>query len=102
MSVKEEYKEHTRNSFSDMKKLIQNEHFDMLIMDEILISTRDGFLEENKLIEFIKSKPQTLELVMTGRGASEELIELADYVSYIENVKHPFAQGIASRKGIEY
>ena len=81
MSVKEEYKEQTKNSFRDMKKLIQIEHFDMLIMDEILISTRDGFLEENKLVEFIKSKPRTLELVMTGRGASEQLIELADYVS---------------------
>jgi len=102
MSVKEEYKTQTQYSFREMEKLIYNEHFDMLIMDEILISTRDGFLEENKLIEFIKSKPQALELVMTGRGASEQLIELADYVSYIENVKHPFEMGIASRRGIEY
>ena len=102
MSIKEDYKMHIQNSFREMEKLIRNNHFDMLIMDEILISVRDGFLEENKLVEFIKNKPMSLELIMTGRGVTDQLIELADYVSHIENVKHPFDKGITSREGIEF
>ena len=92
----------TKNSFRDMEKLIHSKHFDMLILDEVLISIRDGFLGENKLLEFIKNKPRGLELIMTGRGATDQLIELADYVSNIENVKHPFDKGITSREGIEF
>ncbi|MCK5135210.1 MAG: cob(I)yrinic acid a,c-diamide adenosyltransferase [Bacteroidales bacterium] len=102
MVTKEEHKIQTQNSFNALDRLIHNEHFDMLIMDEILISVRDGFLEENKLVEFIKNKPISLELIMTGRGATDQIIELADYVSYIENVKHPFDKGITSREGIEF
>ncbi|MDO4695135.1 diphthine--ammonia ligase [Porphyromonas sp.] len=73
----------------------------LLIMDEILISVRDGFLPEQTLIEFVKSKPKDTELVMTGRGATPGLMEIADYVSEINKVKHPFDRGIRSRKGIE-
>ena len=102
MSIKEDYKMQTQNSFRDIEKLIHNEYFDMLILDEILISIRDGFLEETKLLEFIKNKPGNLELIMTGRGATDQLIDLADYVSNIENVKHPLNKGITSREGIEF
>ena len=102
MLTKEEYKIQTNNSFNALDKLIRNEHFDMLIMDEILISVRDGFLEESKLVDFIKNKPGSLELVMTGRGATDQLIELADYVSYIKKIKHPIDKGITSREGVEF
>lgn len=82
--------------------LIKEEKYDLLIMDEILISVRDNYVSEELLINFISSKPEELELVLTGRGATEKLIELADYVSCIEKIKHPFDKGISSRKGIEF
>ena len=85
-----------------IEKLISSEHFDMLIMDEVLISVRDGFVDQSKVIRFVESKPEHLELVMTGRGATDALIEMADYVSRIEKIKHPFDCGIMSRKGVEY
>lgn len=75
---------------------------DMMIMDEILITVRDGFLEEEVLLDFINQKPEGTELVLTGRGATEGLIARADYVSEINMVKHPYQQGIPSRKGIEF
>jgi cob(I)alamin adenosyltransferase len=75
---------------------------DLLIMDEILICVRDGFLDEADLISFIESKPETTELVLTGRGATPGLIEKANYVSEINKIKHPYDDGIASRKGIEF
>lgn len=99
---------HTRHSeiakegFENLKKLISQEYFDMLIMDEVLISVGQRFIDESDLVSFIKNKPKNLELVMTGRDASDELIDLADYVSYIGMVKHPYEKGIAGREGIEY
>ena len=85
-----------------LKELIKNEEFDLLILDEILISVRDHYIGEDLLIDFVRNKPQFLELVMTGRGATPALIDLADYVSYVEKLKHPFDRSIQSRKGIEY
>lgn len=75
---------------------------DVLILDEIIISVRDGYLQENTLIDFIKRKPENTELVMTGRGATDRLIEIADYVSFVKKIKHPYDKNIRSRKGIEF
>lgn len=100
--TKEEHKIQTQAGVETLKKLILSNNFDMLIMDEILISVRDEFLEEELLIEFIKNKPKNLELVMTGRGATNKIIEIADYVSNIEKIKHPMDNGVMSREGIEF
>lgn len=81
---------------------LQSSPVDLLIMDEIIIAVRDGFVSEERLLQFIDSKPQLMELVLTGRGATDKLIARADYVSEINKVKHPFDQGIPSRKGIEF
>lgn len=91
-----------QNGLVALSEFIRNENPDLLIMDEILISIRDGVLSENELIGFIDQKPEHMELVMTGRGASAGLIEKADYVSYIQKIKHPFDQKIFGRQGIEY
>lgn len=86
----------------EISELIATTHFDLLILDEIIISVRDNYLSEKKLLDFIAQKPQHLELVMTGRGATTALIEAADYVSQVTKIKHPFDKGIASRAGIEF
>ena len=68
----------------------------------ILMATYNGgFINKDKLLDFLKNKPESMEVVMTGRNAPPELVELADYVSSIEKVKHPFDKGIRARKGIE-
>ena len=74
----------------------------MLVLDEINIVIRDGFLEEEEVLSLLEAKPERLELVLTGRGATQRIIEKADLVSEIEEVKHPYEQGITSREGIEY
>ena len=71
-------------------------------MDEVLIAIYCNYISEDELIEFIKNKPAELELVLTGRGATQRLIEIADYVTILANEKHPYDKGIASRVGIEY
>ncbi len=89
-------------AIDEISELIASTHFDLLILDEIIVSVRDSYLPQQRLLDFIANKPQHLELVMTGRGATDALIEVADYVSHVTKVKHPFDKGIPSRAGVEY
>ena len=100
--TRESSREDVKNGLIQLTGFIQGKTPDLLILDEILISVRDGVLAEDELLEFIAQKPAKLELVLTGRGATDELIEVADYVSYIQKVKHPFDRKIYSREGIEF
>ena len=79
-----------------------NGKYDMLILDEIMAAVNHNFINIGNVIEFLKNKPLSLEVVLTGRNAPASLIELADYVSEIKAIKHPFENGIPARKGIEY
>jgi cob(I)alamin adenosyltransferase len=85
-----------------IRELFQDTSWDMLVLDEINIAVRDGFLKEEDVLSLLKTKPEKLELVLTGRGATEKIMEKADLVSEVREVKHPYSQGIKSRKGIEY
>ncbi|WP_459480772.1 cob(I)yrinic acid a,c-diamide adenosyltransferase [Clostridium saccharoperbutylacetonicum] len=78
-----------------------DENFDLLIMDEIIASTNLNLIDLEEVVEFLKNKPKGLEVVLTGRNPNEKLIELADYVSEIKAIKHPYEKGITSRIGIE-
>lgn len=100
--TKESSQNDVQNGLLSLSEYIRNENPDLLIMDEILISVRDGVLEEDELISFIDRKPEHLELVLTGRGATDKLVERADYVSNIQKVKHPYDRKIYSRQGIEF
>jgi cob(I)alamin adenosyltransferase len=84
------------------KELFQDPSWDMLVLDEINIAVRDGFLKEDDVLSLLEAKPEKLELVLTGRGVTEKIIEKADLVSEVREVKHPYSRGIKSRKGIEY
>ena len=95
-------KKEVTEAINSLTTLLSAQQFDMLIMDEIFISLRDNYLDEDILIEFIKSKPEKTELVLTGRGATEKTMSLAHYITNMECVKHPYYQNIPSRKGIEY
>ncbi len=107
----EELFEHERKDCLNAIKFIKekiythSENYDILILDEILISLREGYLNVHEILDLVNSKPKTLELIITGRCSDEklkEIIEVVDYVSKIEKIKHPFDKGIERRKGIEY
>ena len=59
-------------------------------------------MEEQRLISDLRTRPPGLEVVLTGRGPSKELVDLADYVSEIKKKKHPYDKGLGAREGIEY
>jgi len=85
-----------------IKELFQDSSWDMLILDEINIAVRDGFLKEEDVLSLLEAKPEKLELILTGRSATKKIIGKADLVSEIRGVKHPYNQGVKSREGIEY
>ncbi|MCI1821471.1 MAG: cob(I)yrinic acid a,c-diamide adenosyltransferase [Megasphaera sp.] len=76
-------------------------HLDMLVLDEILVACSTGLVDESKLLSFLRTKPAKLEVVLTGRGPSQAVIDAADYVSEICKRKHPYDRGQVARIGIE-
>jgi len=85
-----------------IKELLQDQSWDMLVLDEINIALRDGFLKEEEVLSLLAAKPGKLELILTGRGVPERIMDRADLVSEVREVKHPYSQGIQGREGIEY
>ncbi|MGO7421258.1 cob(I)yrinic acid a,c-diamide adenosyltransferase, partial [Rhizobium ruizarguesonis] len=85
------------------KELIRDESNSMVLLDEINIALRYDYLDINEVVAFLKSeKPHMTHVVLTGRNAKEELIEIADLVTEMELVKHPFRSGIKGQPGVEF
>lgn len=76
--------------------------FGLLVLDEAVGACAAGMIDESRLLELMRQKPEELELVLTGRGPSQALLDAADYVTEMRKVKHPYERGIAARLGIEY
>ncbi len=74
----------------------------LLVLDECFGALSTGMLDGEELLDFAEHKPQQLELVLTGRNPPEEFLAIADYVSEVRKIKHPYDAGIPARKGIEY
>lgn len=92
-------KEKNREYFE--KILACCDKYDMLLLDEFCAAYRYDLIDRERALDFLHHKPKKLELVLTGRDADPKLIELADYVSEIKKIKHPFDRGIGARRGIE-
>jgi cob(I)alamin adenosyltransferase len=101
----EEQKEQCRQRHDDMLRqgitTANSGQADVLILDEIIAAYNLNLVDRAALVNFLKSKPEKLEVVLTGRDPAPELVELAAYVSEIKKIKHPFDQGIKARIGIE-
>ena len=85
-----------------ISKVIKSKTYDLVILDEINITLRNELLEEREILNLIKNKPKSVELILTGRGATEEIIKMADLVTEMKEIKHPLKKGTKARKGIEY
>ena len=74
----------------------------LLVLDEIMAAVNSGFVANERLLAALDHRPDGLEVVLTGRGPSEELLSRADYVTEMRAVKHPYEKGVGARKGVEY
>lgn len=81
---------------------IASGRYDLIILDEVLYAIHYGLLGLENVLDLLGQKPGNLHLVLTGRNAPPEIIERADLVTEMCEVKHPFTRGIAAQKGIEY
>jgi len=99
--TKEQMREDCLKSLESIKEIFQK-GYNMVILDEILIALQDGFLKEEEILELLERKPESLEIILTGRGATKKIIEKADLVTEMKKIKHPFNRGVKERKGIEY
>ncbi len=85
------------------KELIRDERNSMVLLDEINIALRYDYLDVNEVVAFLKAeKPYMTHVVLTGRNAKDELIEIADLVTEMELIKHPFRSGIKGQPGVEF
>ena len=92
-----------RAAWEKAKELILDERNSMVLLDEINIALRYDYLDVNEVIAFLKEhKPHMTHVVLTGRNAKDELIEIADLATEMELLKHPFRSGIKAQAGVEY
>ena len=84
------------------EEVVKSGEYDIVILDEINVALNLKLIKTEKVLELIKNKPKHVELVLTGRYAPDEIIEVADLVTEMKEVKHPFNKGFQARKGIEY
>jgi cob(I)alamin adenosyltransferase len=84
------------------RKDITGSKYDLVVLDEINCACYFGLIKPEDVVQLIKDKPTHVELILTGRHAPKSVIALADLVTEMKKIKHPFDQGIEARKGIEY
>lgn len=84
------------------RKDIQSGKYDIVILDELNVALKLDLIKLEPVLDLIKSKPEKLHLIITGRNAHESVIELADLVTEMREIKHPFKQGILAQEGIDF
>ncbi len=91
-----------RQGLIEVKSIIKNYQYDIVILDEVCIALYYHLFETEELISILHKKPEAMEIILTGRYAPPELFEIADLVTEMKEIKHYYNNGILARKGIEY
>lgn len=84
------------------REKITSSEYCMVILDELTYALNYSLLDQDRILEFLRQKPESLHIIITGRDASNKLIELADLVTEMKEIKHPYQNGVKARKGIEF
>lgn len=100
--VSDEDRETARMAFELAKEVIMSDEYDLIILDEIINAVHYDLVSVEQIKELAAKKPELVEIVMTGRNVPDEIVEIADLVTEMKMIKHPYEQGIKSRWGIEY
>jgi len=99
---KEVHKGIAREAIKISNEKIQSEIYDIVILDEINYAVNLDLISVDDVLNIIKSKPPKVDLVLTGNYAKDEIINVADLVTEMREIKHPFQQGIKAKKGIDF
>ena len=92
-----------KSSWRKAVSYIKDPNYKLIILDEIIVAIKLGYIDEDEIINGINLRPDFTHVVLTGRGASEKLIDSADLVTEMKLIHHPFReQGVKAQEGIEY
>jgi cob(I)alamin adenosyltransferase len=100
--INPEEKKQAEAALTAAREAINSGHYDLVVLDEINVALDFHLIEMDDVISLIKNRPPHVELILTGRNADVTLIEMADLVTEMVKVKHPFDKGVKARQGIEY
>jgi cob(I)alamin adenosyltransferase len=92
----------TRAIWEVSKEAIASKRYDLVILDEINVVMKLGYLDPNEVAAFLKGRDPDLHVVLTGRGAPPAIVEIADMVSEVKLIKHHYKAGIKAQQGIEF
>jgi cob(I)alamin adenosyltransferase len=102
LNIKPEEKEQAAAALAAATKAVNSGRYDLVVLDEINVALEYKLIELDDVIKLIANKPAGVELILTGRYADNRMLEMADLVTEMVKVKHPYDKGIKARKGIEY
>ena len=97
-----ELKEEVQKAYEFCKEALKEEKCDILIMDEIMGALSNKLVSEEQVLELIENKPDNIELILTGRNVPKSIIDKANLVTEMKDIKHYFNEGVPSREGIEF
>ncbi len=89
-------------ALAHIRDIFKENRFDLVVIDEFICLITEGIVSEDEAIAFLRDKPLTLELVLTGQGATQNIMDVVDYVTFMKNIKHPYEKNMSARKGIEF
>lgn len=98
----DEHRRAAREALEKAKAEIISAKYDLIVLDEILYAVHYGLVDLNDVLDLLDRKPEELHLVLTGRNAPPEIIEKADLVTEMREIKHHFTRGVPAQKGIEF
>ena len=101
-SPREEHEKYAAEALRICREKINSGNYNVVILDEVNYAINLGLIDVQEIIKLIKEKPSNLDLVLTGRDVKEEIVELADLVTEMKEIKHPFKSGIKAKKGIDF
>jgi len=89
-------------AWAEAEKALQSGSWDLVILDEINYAISYGMLDPQKVAQSLRSKPEAVHVILTGRNAHPTIVELADTVTEMRQVKHAYEKGVLAQRGIEY
>ena len=101
-NIKDNERQQAHEALKASRLAIQSSKYDLVILDEINVASAWKLIDVQDVLELIGNKPPKVEVVLTGRYADQRIIDKADLVTNMNEIKHPYRRGIEARKGIEY
>jgi cob(I)alamin adenosyltransferase len=97
-----EEKRQAELALAKAREVVMSGEYDLVVLDEINVALSYGLIDVDAVVDLVKNRPPHVELILTGRYAPNELLDLADQITEMVKVKHPFDSGVGARRGIDY